>query len=124
MRRQGWVGSWVRWYRSIGQRGSMDMWVEPRGKSGVWRLLHWARDHQLEQAANTRREIRTKAFNPVLPLGPLACHPSTPQLPCPSVPGASHLLSQGLMVSPGLSEKGLQGESYNPTMDEWMCLEP
>lgn len=59
VRRQGWVGSWVGGHSPIGQRGCMDMRVEPRGKSGVWRLLHWARDHQLEQAANTRREVRT-----------------------------------------------------------------
>lgn len=103
------------------------MWVEPRGKSGVWRLLHWARDHKLEQAANTRREIRTEALSPVLHLGlwPVlpnatsltahACHPNPPEAAlshCPSVPGASHLLSQGLLGGkPGAQETGEGNDS-------------
>lgn len=72
VRRQGRVGSWVGWHSPIGQRGGVDVRVEPRGESGVWRLLHWAGNHQLEQAVNTRREIRTQASSLVLLPQPLA----------------------------------------------------
>lgn len=81
------------WHSAIGERGCVDVRVEPRGKSGVRRLLHWARDHQLEQAANTRKEIRSKAPSPVLPSGHPACSPSSTSLIALqklSVPHTSH----------------------------------
>lgn len=59
---QGRVGSGVGRHSPVAQWRRMDVRVEPRGKCGVWRLLHGARDHQLEQAANTRRRIRTCRF--------------------------------------------------------------
>lgn len=58
VRGQGGVGGGVGWDGPIAQRGRVDVGVEPWGERGVRRLLHGTRDHQLEEAANTRRSVR------------------------------------------------------------------
>lgn len=145
MCRQGWVGSWVGWHSPVGQRGSMDMRVEPRGESGVWRRLHWAGDHQLKQAATQGERLGPSGGSqcahlglwPVLPnatsLTAHACHPNTPEVAlslCPwrLPPPESGLLGgelgapetgKGMMglagPRPGPREEDLRGWSYNPT---------
>ena len=57
VRRQGGVGSRVGWHGPVAQRGRVDVGVEPGGERRVGRLLHGARDHQLEQAVETRRGV-------------------------------------------------------------------
>lgn len=52
---QGRVGSRVGRHSPVAQRGRVDMRVEPGRERCMWRLLHWARDHQLEQAANKEK---------------------------------------------------------------------
>lgn len=50
---QGGVGGGVGWHGPVAQRGRVDVGVEAGRERRMGRLLHGARDHQLEQAANT-----------------------------------------------------------------------
>ena len=67
VRRQGGVGSRVGWHGPVAQWGRVDVGVEPGGERRVGRLLHGARDHQLEQAVETRRGVRARRLRQCCP---------------------------------------------------------
>lgn len=68
VRGQGRVGGGVGRHGPVAQRGRVDVRVEAGGQRRVWRLLHRARYHQLEQAANTRTRVRHTAAGLACPL--------------------------------------------------------
>lgn len=55
---QGGMGGRVGRHGPVAQRGRVDVGVEAWGERRMWCLLHRARDHQLEQAANTSTRVR------------------------------------------------------------------
>lgn len=65
---QGGVGGGVGRHGPVAQRGRVDVRVEAGGQRRVGCLLHGARDHQLEQAANTRTRVRRTAAGLACPL--------------------------------------------------------
>lgn len=68
VRGQRGVGGGVGRHGPVAQRGRVDVRVEAWGERRVGRLLHRARDHQLEQAANTRTRVRCAAAGRARPL--------------------------------------------------------
>ena len=68
VRGQRGVGGGVGRHGPVAQRGRVDVRVEAWGERRVGRLLHRARDHQLEQAANTRTRVRCAAAGRACPL--------------------------------------------------------
>lgn len=59
VRGQGGVGGGVGRHGPVAQRRRVDVRIEPRGEGRVGRLWHGPRDHQLQQAADTRRRVST-----------------------------------------------------------------
>lgn len=60
VRGQGGVGGGVGRHGPVAQRWRVDVRIEPWGEGRVGRLWHRPRDHQLQQAVNTRRRVSTR----------------------------------------------------------------